>query len=155
SRAYGTVKRLKDGDSATDTTPETGWERLREAIRSAKERRAGIEKIERGPLAEISAGIEDLRLEILKIHRAHRDDDASVVRSAAAPAEERMAELKRRYDSESERLKEARSEDARHSVTLETADGRDLEIVLSDIVRVQPTNSISIAGRFLVYLDRV
>ena len=127
----------------------------------AEKRLAEIRRIEREELGALAAEAEEARLEIRRA-ALRSGEESPAHRKAAADAaslEERLAPRRTRLE---QRLVELRDEDARTRLRIRTADSRFVPerqgsedfLLASQVVRAYPANSLSLAGRFGVYLDR-
>ncbi len=152
--AIGFVTGIRTGDDARALEPAEGIEALAKALPPAERRLEEIERIDKSVIGEINRGMEEARLERLGARYEHRADPKALA-AEIAEIERREGDLGRRYDEAFAVLQAERTEDERHALIFETAGGLTKEILVSDVVRVVPSNDLGTIERLLVYGSRV
>jgi phosphate transport system permease protein len=148
-RFYGTLREVRlDGQPAGPTR-----EKFRELHRTARARSAEIRRIERNELGAVFAGMERLRLAVRKAELRH-GADSPAGEAARREAREREPALEQESAALNRRLEELKREDARATVVLADATGREKLQRISEIVRAYPANELGPAGRLGVYGSR-
>jgi phosphate transport system permease protein len=149
---YGYFQSLKVAAEEVATDLNSAWPMIRKYHKQMRDLRSRIRHIEKEEIGDINYQIERLRLGIRKLE----------LQSAAAEAGSRKAELKSRIDAlqKQYQIKEqelaALYEDARQYVlTLATADGREKDIRLFDVVRIYQPNMMNVFSKSGFYASKV
>jgi phosphate transport system permease protein len=127
------------------TTPVTGAAAeaaFIEGVDRVGQIRGRATAIERGEIAATNNGLERLRLE-----RRRLELDGAADPSAIAGIAAREAELNARYAKAEAELRTLQSSLRRDVATIETADGRAIELNLADAVRSWFPNRMSVAAK--------
>ncbi len=152
-RFYGEPIAFHVGETLAAETPERVWESFNTYhadVRARWERRRQLEKNEIG---RINHELEKERLHLRGIAREHGEGSAEHV-AAREAFEARETELQRKFRSISAEIQTLNQENARYRMTLRTADGREKEIELAEIVRAYPANRLTTGQRLGVYFSR-
>jgi phosphate transport system permease protein len=147
---HGFLKEVRRGDGAVGS----GAAAFETLVRLQKEARASFVRLneaERKDVGALNALLEKERLRLRKAEMA-KAPDLDAVRVAV---EARVAELKKRYETERERVEALRSEASSTSAVFTDAGGREKKILLRDIVRVVRPNDMTLAAKSRVYASRV
>jgi phosphate transport system permease protein len=128
-------------------------DRLAAAHRAARARHAAIREIEHGRIGDVNHAIEKLRLGVRRAALDHGADSPRA-KAAADAAEKRIAELRRRYEALAAEAAAIKAEDARFTITLVEAGGKEKTQRLSEIVRHYRANDLDAAGKLAVYAGR-
>jgi len=152
-RFYGEPKSLKiDGQEVAQGPSET-WERFGKehpAVVSRLRKRVGLAKHQ---LGAVSRRKDAARLDIVRAKMKHGADSPQ-----HAAALEEMVRVTEWENTENDRLtteiRELDDENERYQMLFVTADGREKQIPLAEIVRAYPANQLSGPGRTGVYLSR-
>jgi phosphate transport system permease protein len=149
---YGRVVAITKGDETLAATPDEAWRRLGPMLASKARDRKAIRRLERGPIGDVNAEIEELR-------RAER----RVELDAPPPAERerRLAEITRRtaehqaeYEKLAAELFAERDELLAEKLTVEAVDGTRKELAVGAIVRALRPNEMGTFGKLGLYLGR-
>ena len=152
-RFYGEPVAFKIGDETVATGPEATWAQYEQhhgAVRERLEQRRGLET---HAIGDVNHELEEGRLALRDLELRHGHDSPDYAR-AAAELEAESAGLTERYDSLRERIRALDAENARYTMVLETADGRQQAVALADIERAYPANQLDLGGKLGVYLSR-
>jgi phosphate transport system permease protein len=123
-------------------------------VRLQREARASFVRLndmERKDVGELNALLERERLRLRKAELA-KAPDLDAVRVGI---EARIAELKKRYEAERERVEALRSEASAATALFADAAGREKKILLRDVVRIVRPNDLTTAGKARVYASRL
>ncbi|GAB4223216.1 MAG: phosphate ABC transporter permease PstA [Acidobacteriota bacterium] len=115
--------------------------------RKERERRE-VRRLERGPLADVNAALEALRLERRAAQR--RGDDEALER-----IDRDIAPLEAEYRVLAGRLSALRETLEREQLVVETAQGIRHEFPVSHVVRAVPANRIGTGARIRIYASRL
>ncbi len=122
--------------------------RLQQELRS---RFVDLSEKEKKDVGAINALLENERLRLRKAELAQAPDLAAV----RVAGDARVTELKKRYESERERIETTRGEVSATSAVFVDAGGREKTVLLRDIVRIVRPNDLSSAGKASVYVSRI
>jgi phosphate transport system permease protein len=144
---YGTINVVKEGGRIVAEGSEAGWStvqgRLPEALRLAK----AIKRIEKDDVGAINYAQERLRLRLRGLEMRGVTSGVEVeglkqemagLQAKFKTAETELAALRQRLDT---------------SVVVTTADGKEKDLPLAQIVRAFHPNALSLAGKSAVYLS--
>jgi len=152
-RFYGEPKSLLVDDQAAATGPAETWERFKTEHPAVRARLADRVDLAKHQLGAVSRKKDAARLAIVQARLDHGEDSPQ---HQAAVAE--MARVSEWEAGENERLmaeiRKLDDENARYKMLMVTADGREQQIPLEEIVRAYPANQLGGAGRSGVYLSR-
>ncbi len=148
----GIIHMLKiDGKDISD--PSEIERRIDDDIRLATERLEAIRSIERDRIGDINHRMEASRLALRKI-LMKQNIDAAEKEAAHKRHDRETAEWKERYDVLEREVDARKEEDGRFRVVLTDVEGRQKEMVISQIVRRIPANRLTTFGRIGVYFER-
>jgi phosphate transport system permease protein len=147
----GRIARL-DLARTSVTADDLSESALQEEHGRARKRREEIHDIEREQIGAVNREMEGLRLEQRRTELAY--GAGSEAASRAARVQPVLEELQRRYDELAARATRLREEDARYRVRLEDVNGTPKELLLSEIVRYYPANTLGRLGALRVYASR-
>jgi phosphate transport system permease protein len=152
-RFYGTPAAFVIDGQKVATEPAAVWDRFLESHGDALRRRLDRIRLEAHEKAAIDREISDADTAAAAALRNHGADSAEHRRAAEAATRtrERLAPEAARLGAEIAAL---RKESDRYRVVLVTADGREKELPLDEIVRAYPANRLSIWGKLSVYGSR-
>jgi len=152
-RFYGTPAAFAIDGQTVATEPEETWDRFLEAHGDALRRRRERIDLEAHAKAAIDREISDANLAAEAALRNHGADSSEYGRAAEAAARTRgrLAPEVKRLGSEIETL---RKENDRYRLVLRTADGREKELPIDEIVRAYPANRLSTWEKLSVYASR-
>jgi phosphate transport system permease protein len=150
---HGRMVELRDGDRVLASGDAEVWrafgplhaERLRQ-------RRASV-KLERGPLGDVNAEIEALRLERKGLERSRLPAQQRAAR--IADLERRVGAKEAEYQTLADRLFAAREALERGTLVVESADGERKEMPVAAVVRAIRPNQLGAAGKLRVYGARL
>ncbi len=152
-RFYGFPKAFLEDGREIAAGPEASWRAFLERHGDARNRRRERRSLETREIGRINREIEEARL---AVRRAELTGGASS--PAKAAAEEAFAEVKSRTDRDLDgirgRIAALTASNARHALRVETADGREKDLSLDEVVRAFPANSLGGAEKCGIYLSR-
>ncbi len=140
---YGYVKEVRSGEQVVGAGPRDGWQAMVERLPAAWRLASEIRALERGEIGDINHEMEGLRLELKRRG------------GAAAEAAERVAALEQRYAAAQRQLETLVERSRVDRVLLVTADGREKELALAQIVRAYQPNALGTAGKLSVYASKL
>jgi phosphate transport system permease protein len=154
-RFYGMPKAFKvDGQVAVEGA-DAAWARFEQEHASARDRFHQRRSQEVHEIGEINSRMESARLRV-------KDAELNVGKQseAFAKAQARFDQIKKQGDTEFEevraRIAQLNQENARYRLVFDTAQNREVELEVGEIVRAYPANQVSdsLAARFGVYVSR-
>lgn len=128
-------------------------ERLHSEQEEAVRRRNLLHYVERNEIGAINYRLEKGRLELRKA-QLKNGIDSPQYQQAAREIKSSAETLEARYQDLSKEAAGLRDNDARYTITLADAAGREKTLKLSEIVRLYPANFITIPEKLSVYLSR-
>lgn len=146
---YGYLKEVRENGTTVASGPQATAaleERLQRALAIADEIRA----IERGAIGSINYKLERLRLDQRHLELEGKADAQSLAKLA-----EKRNDLQTEYQSHQQKLAELYKDNQRDSVTVEIADGREVELPMAKIVSVLKPNSMSVFTKLKTYMVNV
>jgi ABC-type phosphate transport system permease subunit len=150
---YGTPSGFFIDAKQTADEPAAVWDLFQQHHAEALESAARKFAIERNELGALSRRAEAARLDVAEAELHHRKDSAEV-----AEARRRLDEVKEACRIDEERVKVEAERLARRSeryqIEFATADGAKKKLALAQIVRMTPTNQLSLWGKLGVYFSR-
>jgi len=144
---YGFVEELREGDAVIVGDPERAWQELRvrlPEVRAVVERAAAAEG---QTVAEIDAAIERTRRE--QASWRLRGESEKV-----AELDRRLAELERRHAEALRGLDAVRSASRALRLVVRVPGAARAEVALDDIVRAYRPNSMSVAQKLALYMEK-
>jgi phosphate transport system permease protein len=148
----GTVRSFtRNGQTVTVTSPSDPA--LAEAHRAARARWAEIRRIERGEIGTVNHYLEKERLALRRV-QLENPDGGPRVEEAMRRFSEREAELQRRYETLAAEAQALRQGHEADQITLADVNGRTKTQPLGTVVRIIPSNDLSLMGKLGVYLSR-
>jgi phosphate transport system permease protein len=150
--AYGRLVALYDGPGVT-RNQEQVWPLLHSMLVNAQNNQRAIDQIEHGQIASINHEIETLRLK-----RHALTLDGTMTPKEAARDEEwkgRISTLEEDYHRHAAQLDSLYKDMERFRIGLRLSDGQDLQIPLSQIVAVSPTNAMNAGAKLLAYFQNL
>ncbi|MCH8476823.1 MAG: phosphate ABC transporter permease PstA [Wenzhouxiangella sp.] len=146
---FGYLVAVKEGDQVV-AQGEEAFAELRRRLERSSELVAATVRMERYDIGRINRDIERQRLEQRRIELDDRisDEDraASIARSEAE-----VARLNAEYEILFAELGELRASARRDSLLARTSDGREVTIVLGDVVRATRANTMSVPQKMREY----
>jgi len=148
----GTVRSFtRNGQTVTVTSPSDPA--LAEAHRAARARWAEIRRIERGEIGTVNHYLEKDRLALRRV-QLENPDGGPRVEEAMRRFSEREAELQRRYETLAAEAQALRRGHEADQITLADVNGRTKTQPLGTLIRIVPSNDLSLMGKLGVYLSR-
>ena len=148
---HGFLREIRRGEEAVAGGDEKGLQLLSVLQQDLRSRFVDLNEKERKDVGAINALLEKERLRLRKAELAGASD-LPAVRIAT---EARIAELRKRYESERERLETTRRDTSMTSAVFADAAGREKTILMRGIVRIVRPNDLSWAGKASVYSSRI
>ena len=139
----------QDGEVvATDTI--SVLDRFRQVIAETADIHDAIEHIEKDLIGEINFNMEKLRLQSRQMEQTQSGEPAGQGLTV-----EKQNELQQQYDSHAEELARLYAELGKYSITARLSDGTEVEVPLSQVVRVYYPNSMSLFDKTGFYLMKL
>jgi phosphate transport system permease protein len=148
-KLFGFVAQVRDGDRILASGPQAGWEALRAEMPAATALAERIEHVEKREIGAINYDIENARLEMRRLER----QDAGAAETAQA--EGRIAGLEARYEDVRRRLDDLAEEGKRRQVVIRLADGREVTVALTQVVRAYAPNAMTAPQKSALYAERL
>jgi len=152
-RFYGTPKSIKVGGEIAATEPASIWKLFQEhhaEVRHRWERRRALEKKDIG---KVNHSMEKERLALRSVELAKGKDSPEYAK-AQSEFLEREKGFQDRFASLRAEIKTINDENAKYSIVLTTADGKEAELRLDDIVRATVPNRSGFMVKLGVYTSR-
>ena len=146
---YGYLKALKEQDQQV-AEGDAAWESLQEQIERSNQLYQDLMHIQKGAIGRINHGLERLRLKTRKLELNDR-----LTPAAQADIEAERAELNANYAELEKQLAEVNQQLSRYSLIAESADGREIEINLSKVVRAYQPNAMSFFDKLGFYFAKL
>jgi len=147
-KLFGFVDRLSDGDRTVAQGPEA-WPALQQRLPAAQDLARRIDRLEKSEIGGINHELETARLEMRGLERRGADD------AAVSTVEARIAALEAEYETMRAQLDALTAESERERVAVRLADGREVEVGLTQIVRVYAPNQMGVAAKSRLYAGRL
>ena len=152
-RFYGTPSEfLVDGKVLASGAEET-WKAYQEVASDVAERVAEAKELEEGPLGVINRRLRQSRLDIRRAELRHGTGTAEVQAAEAEDAQVQM-EAKEETLKVSKQIAELREVNRAYVTRFEIADGRQIDVPVSEIVRAVLVNQLDFSDKLAVYVDR-
>lgn len=135
-------------------TPEDIWQSFVRWFPEVRQRVRLIRRLENRTLGDLNHDLEAVRLRLRKVELKFGRESPQY-REVQEQVAQREKELHSRYEAVSREIEKLRAENARYVLRLRTADGRQKDLSLADIVRAYPANRLNLWGRCQVYVSRV
>jgi phosphate transport system permease protein len=119
----------------------------------ARNRFREIRRLEKSEIGTVNYYIERERLNIRRAELRF-GPEAPETQQVRAEANARIAEFEQQYQEIANRVRDIRAEDQRTRITLEEVGGRTKEIRLSEVVRIYPSNTVTLAEQIGIYISR-
>jgi phosphate transport system permease protein len=148
-KLFGFVAEVRDGDTVVASGPEEAWRALQARLPAAQALAARIERIEKGEIGGINYEIESARLTMKRLAREDAGEDA------IAAEQGRVAEMETRYDTVRQELDELTQGSRKQRVLMRTAEGREIEVPLTQIVRAFAPNAMGTVQKATLYASRM
>ncbi|MCL4201284.1 MAG: phosphate ABC transporter permease PstA [Pirellulaceae bacterium] len=152
-RFYGLPKAMQIDGEAVATEPHEIWNRFRELhkpVRDRWQRRRRLETVDTG---HINLQQEDARLRVRQVELRHGRDSDQWAR-ANADFEQFKRKLDEQFAAIRQEIVALDQENARYQLLVETADGQETALALTDIVRTYPANRLSFVDKARIYVSR-
>lgn len=148
---YGYVQALQQGESRIEG--EALWDALQQSIKRSNRLQQQIQKLEKIDIGEINRGLEALRLEQRGLEL--RAVSGAELAAAEADMEARRRDLDQRFAEIQVQRRALIDDNERDVLIAATADGREVRIVLANIVMATQNNALSLPGKLGFYAHRV
>jgi phosphate transport system permease protein len=150
---YGWPRQLRRGDTVLAEGEQAVWAALGPVHAEKRRQRAALAAVERGPIGEINAALERLRL---AERRLELDAPPAAERAARQERiDQERAALQARYDAVAAELFAQRDRLAAETLVVEAADGQQRAIAVGDVVHALRPNAMSTLATARLYLQRV
>jgi phosphate transport system permease protein len=146
---YGTIKEVRDGGRAVAVGPRAGWAALMQRVPGATALHHRIRRMEQDEIGALNYRLERIRLRLRRL-------DLRGVRGGPEVDELRQqrARLQAQYDQRVAELSALRAQ-MTASVVIVTADGREKDLPISQVVRASRPNAMTTAEKLVLYAGRV
>ena len=152
-RFYGLPKAMQIDGEAIATEPQEVWSRFQELHRPVRDRWERRRKLETVDTGHINRQQEDARLRVRQVElRFGRDSDEWT--RANADFEEFKLKLDEQFAAIRQEIIELDQENARYQLLVETADGQETALALTDIVRTYAANRLAFIDKAKIYFSR-
>jgi len=145
---FGFVKELRRDGVATTGDHPTAWAALQSALPAAHGLAAKIRRIERGQIGAVNHQLEQARLQLKRARSAGASEESLDAVHA------RVRELEGEYEEIQRELEDLVTQSRATVVVLQTIDGREKELALTQIVRAFQPNAMGTVAKFGLYLSR-
>ena len=152
-RFYGFPAELRVDGAAVANEPAAVMQRLQAELVPVHERFHRTEEIRKHEIGRLAEAEEDARLAARAAELRHGKDSPRH-RAALEHFDEVAAATAAQREQFDVEIRELDRENARRTVLLKTADGRETDLPLAQIVRIHAPNQLGLGGRIGVYLDR-
>ncbi len=152
-RFYGTPSGYEVDGTVVATEPEKVLALFDQDHPAARERLERRRSLETKTVGALNREREAARLAARSVGLAH-PGDADAIARAAEESKRVETSLESRYKAVGEEIAELNRENARRSLVLQTADGKEKKLPLGDVVRVVAGNRLGLLGRAGVYASR-
>jgi phosphate transport system permease protein len=141
-----------DGDLVAEG-PDATWKRFSETHPEVRSRYAQARSIDKHDRGRVQRDLRAARLHVVQVELDHGSDSSEHVAAIEAEAaiQSTADEEVRRFDEQTAAL---RDENARYEIAFQTADGIEVRMPLSEIVRGWQPNSLTWAGKLSIYFAR-
>jgi phosphate transport system permease protein len=148
---HGFLKEIRQSGERLAGGDEKGLTTLARLQRELRARYVELNDKERRDVGAINALLERERLRLRKAELGGASDTAAV----RVATDARIVELRKRYESERERIETSRRDVSATSAVFADAAGREKTVLLRDIVRIVRPNDLSRTGKASVYVSKV
>jgi phosphate transport system permease protein len=152
-RFYGFPVRFLEDGVVTATTPAEVWERFRRFHPEVRERYEQRRRLETVEIGRLNYELERARLGLRGVELDHGTESPEY-REEKARYAARSAEIERESAAINRRIAELDAENGRFVLVARTADGREQDLLVADVVRAFPPNQLGLGGKIGVYLSR-
>lgn len=151
---YGYFHAIKSDGQVVTKDSQEGWKLLHKTLNDQEVLHSQIAEIEKDAIGDINYELENLRLDIRGITTG---SDTTSVRVQAELAEKRaeIQERQTRYERKEAELRTLYESAESDVLTMTSADGREKDIKIFDIVRAIRPNDMSVVGKSGTYLGKV
>jgi phosphate transport system permease protein len=147
---YGYLVDVRQGGQTIATDPANVWNEFQQIIDKNAGIRAQIKYIEKDQIGGINYRMERLRLRSRQLEFAGQADAAALARIA-----QEQQQLQDEYDSYFEDLSALYLRLNENSYIARIADGREIELPMSQIVRAYRPNSMNVFNKMFFYLAKL
>lgn len=152
-RFYGMPKAfILDGKTIADT-PEATWAeylKYHDQIRARWHERRSLEKHDIG---HESRKLDNARLKV-KSAKLEHGEDSQQYRQAQANYDAVEAQVNVAYGKIRDKINALNAENDKYQLLMVTAQGREKQLGLAEIIRAYPANQLGVGGKISVYLSR-
>lgn len=148
-KLFGFVTQVRDGDAIVADGPEAAWSTMQKRLPEAEALAARIERIEKKEIGGINYDIESARLAVRSLEREGSGTGEIEAETA------RIGSLEKQYEGVRAELDQLSQASRHESVTVRLADGREVNVLLTHIVRAYAPNQLSVAGKSALYVERL
>jgi phosphate transport system permease protein len=149
---YGRPLELRRGDAVLASGAAAVWKLWPVLHERKQEELRAVEALEKGEIGSLNYEIEALRLAERRVELSDLDAAARSVRRQALETE--GAAKSRSYEKLAAKLQEMRRALKAETLVMETADGRRVDVPVSEVVRALRPNALGLLGSIRLYLNR-
>jgi phosphate transport system permease protein len=152
-REHGNFAGFLKSVSAAELAPDSAsgpWDTLVKARRSLLPKLAAIQQ-QKDAMSELNYRAEQLRMKILKLEYTNRALNASEIVALTATREKLLAE----FNSLNEQVTGLQNDLERFTAEFADVTGAVKEVALTEIIRIQRPNAMSIPAKMLAYAERM
>jgi phosphate transport system permease protein len=147
---YGFIKEVTESGNVVCHGNEECWPVLEEQIPKYAKIADEIKSIEKGAIGGINAQIEDLRLDIRGLEMKGGDNREGILKIQA-----KIKEQEEKYKEQEVILSSLYTEFNREKIVMVSADGREKEMPVGNIVRAYRPNDMSWLQKAALYMSKV
>lgn len=146
---FGFVKEVRSGDATIASGSPQAWAALMDRLPAARVLAKRIERMERSELGAINHDIEEVRLQV------KRESAAGASAADLEATNEQLRQLEEQYAKVQSVLDELITQSRAERVVLVAVNGREKELLLTQVVRAFQPNSMSVAAKLALYGSRL
>jgi phosphate transport system permease protein len=152
-RFYGFPRTLLIDGQAVAAEPAEIWDQFQRYHPEVRARWRQRRQLEIKDVGEINRRLEHERLVLRQIELKH-GPASDAWQAAGQRFQKRQAGLEAEFARLRAEIVELDKTNAKYQLIVQTADGQDKSLALSDIVRAYPANQLGVVGRLGIYLSR-
>jgi phosphate transport system permease protein len=150
---FGFLRKVTQHGKVIAEGPVEAWKKFQEIHPLMQETLERIHYIERKEIGAINYSLERLRLETKRTWQEEHDPARAAER--VRNLEQQGEVLQQQYQEKAQELKALYGENARYSIVVQAADGRDKDLPVAAVVRAFLPNQMSWGERLSLYLTRL
>ncbi len=149
---YGYFKAVKMNDAIIESALSSAWPRIQTILGDMNDLRDQIREIEKDEIGAINYKIERHRLSIRKTELQAKSEEST---ARITELQNQVRRLEDEYEIVEKRLESLSQKSRQYFLTMATADGREKDINLFDVVRIYQPNSMNAFNKSGFYTSKV